>query len=75
MPNIKKFLPAVTEIWVQMDGWMDGETDTQDRLLDSPVVNNYKFLHADAQMQLNSDIMCADIPNWYFTRSIKTNSK
>ena len=36
MPNIKKFLPAVTEIWVPMDG----QTDTHTQLLDSPVVNN-----------------------------------
>ena len=33
MPNIMKFLPAVTEIWVQMDGWLDGRTDGHIRLI------------------------------------------
>ena len=42
MPQIKKVLLAVMEIWVQNDtethGYAHGHTNTQDQLLDSPLV-------------------------------------
>ena len=36
--RIKIFLPTITEIWFRTAGRTDGWTDTQDQLLDSPLV-------------------------------------
>ena len=44
MPKVKKFLPTVTEIWV----WMDTQTDTQDQLIDSPLVTGPVMNNDDA---------------------------
>ena len=38
MPKVKKFLPAVTDIWVWMDGYTHRRIETREQLLHSPLV-------------------------------------
>ena len=59
MAQMKKSQPAVTEIWVQ--------TDTQDQLLDSPlvtgpVVNNKQYLFETLQNTFRMELFRLDGP-------------